>query len=65
MDSTFIVVVTEISFISSSVIRKLLIAAATASIQFRVIVVDSRPLLEGRAMLQAVCKRFFDRPFIN
>ena len=42
------------AFYSSSIVQRVLLDAHSAGKQFRVIVVDSRPKMEGRHMLKAL-----------
>lgn len=49
---------------SSSLIHKILVEAHTAGKQFRVIVVDGRPWLEGKEQLRHLAKHGIDCSYI-
>lgn len=46
----------EFGFFSSSLIQKILCDAHKAKIQFRVVIVDGRPWLEGKELLRRLSK---------
>lgn len=51
-------------FFSSSLIHKILVEAHTAGKQFRVIVVDGRPWLEGKEQLRRLAKHGIECSYI-